>query len=69
MMGEGRHSGKGALVSREKKFGLSVLTIVGAAVVATAANDYLVPNGGVSPSIVIGAGILFAAALREIWRR
>ena len=60
---------RGRLVSKEKKIGLSVLAILAAVVAATAGNYYLVPNGRVSPSIIVGVVVLLAAALREIWRR
>ena len=56
-------------MSKEKKIGLSVLAIFAAVVAAKAGNYYLVPNGGVSPSIIVGVVILLAAALRDIWRR
>jgi len=57
------------VVSRGKKIGLSVLAMCAAAVAAKAGNYYLVPNGGVSPSIIVGVVILLAAALKNIWRR
>jgi len=56
-------------VSREKKIGLSGLAILAAVIAAKVGNYYLVPNGGVSPSIILGVGMLLAAALRDIWRR
>ena len=57
------------VVSRGKTIGLSALAMVAAAVAAKAGNDYLVPNGRVSPSIMLIVGLLLAAALRDIWRR
>ena len=57
------------VVSRGKKIGLLAVAMFAAAVAATAGNDYLVPNGRVSPSIMLVVGMLLAAALRDIWRR
>jgi len=56
-------------VSRGKKIGLTVLAIVAAVVVRAVANHYWFPGGHGSPSISIGVGLLFAAAVRDIWRR
>ena len=56
-------------MSKEKKIGLSGLAIFAALVAAMAGNHYLVPNGGVSPSIILAVVLLLAAALRDIWRR